>query len=1116
MIHWNKRLSAAGLALSLLLGQAALASDALGHDLHTGTAVLSEGTTATRSYFWSDTYNDLRTERYVTYTPNEAVNPTVAYGDTVLTRATLSAMARTLEAEGKRVVGGTNGDFYVLTTGQPLGMVVTDGVVRSSSSYHSAIGFRSDGTAFVGTPNLYVSAVMLGERVTVFGGVNKVRQVRSADGGGLTLLTPDFGKTTQNTSPGVDVFLRVLTVEEAIDARQPQTAPQPEPEPVSTAGPEDANDLPEGEEDEDSEGAAAPAPEGDSTPAPAETPVSLPLREMDPEDPVLLAEETGLGRALTLSEELKIGGRVSCVVDYVSEAAGSNPIPEGCFVLTMNARDDEGTLNMLRSLQPGDRVDIDITSEDTRWEEATEALGAMYRLLDNGQLGPNLSAERTARTAIGIKADGTVLFYTVDGKQPGHSIGASCAQVAQRLLELGCVEAVGLDGGGSTTMGFTTPAQEVMAVVNRPSDGSERKNSTAIFLTTELKATGVPACLQVEPGDAILLAGASLPLEAYQVDTGYRLMGKAENVRYEAEGEGTVEGDTFTAGKTGGTTILTAAQGRLTGTASITTVRTPDEIVVTNEATGARVSTLALDPGQQVSLAAAASWRNLLLMSQDGCYTWACSEEAGTIDHEGTFTAADKTSEGEITVTAGDKTVTIPVNVTGHILPLEDFEGEESPFASTDTIEGTLTDDLAHVRMGGQSLQLDYETGEDGFAALTADLDLTAGEKYLGLWVYGDGSGHEMTILFDMPNAAPAQPAPGEELEEGEEDSKPPIPAPDTVILDFEGWRHLLLPIPAGAKKVTGLRLTSSEGKAAGILWLDHLTTANEAVEDATAPSIDMKLADGVLTATVSDNVDRSFADGDVTAAYDGWPLEASWNAATGVLTARLPQPEPVPEGEEAEPAARSAHRVTVTVADVSGNLARSSLDIPGDTTVAFADMEGHWALGYASYLYEQGVTRGVSDGEVLYYQPNANITRAEFFTMAARWMGLDLTEYEGAELPFADGGAVPAWAVPAVAAMYDRGIVKGSLDFGVLYLYPNTGISRAEVMTILGRTQPRGYPEAELESFTDHADVASWSAIYVQSLVGQKIINGYEDGTLKPNNPMTRGEVAKVLTMLK
>ena len=167
----------------------------------------------------------------------------------IFSNATLSAMARTLEAEGKRVVGGTNGDFYVLTTGQPLGMVVTDGVVRSSSSYHSAIGFRSDGTAFVGTPNLYVSAVMLGERVTVFGGVNKVRQVRSADGGGLTLLTPDFGKTTQNTSPGVDVFLRVLTVEEAIDARQPQTTPQPEPEPVQAASAPEAEAEPAPEEE---------------------------------------------------------------------------------------------------------------------------------------------------------------------------------------------------------------------------------------------------------------------------------------------------------------------------------------------------------------------------------------------------------------------------------------------------------------------------------------------------------------------------------------------------------------------------------------------------------------------------------------------------------------------------------------------------------------------------------------------------------------------------------------------------------------------------------------------------------------------------------------------------
>ena len=45
--------------LSLLLGQTALASDALGHELHSGDTVLSQGTVATRGYLWSDTYSDL-------------------------------------------------------------------------------------------------------------------------------------------------------------------------------------------------------------------------------------------------------------------------------------------------------------------------------------------------------------------------------------------------------------------------------------------------------------------------------------------------------------------------------------------------------------------------------------------------------------------------------------------------------------------------------------------------------------------------------------------------------------------------------------------------------------------------------------------------------------------------------------------------------------------------------------------------------------------------------------------------------------------------------------------------------------------------------------------------
>lgn len=1017
MKHWIKQLTAAAMALSLTVGQAALASDALGHDLHSGTAALSQGAELTRGYFWSDTYSDLRTERYVSYTPNESVTPAVSYGANILQRATLSTMARQLENKGKRVVGGTNGDFYVLSTGQPLGLVVTDGVLRSSASYHYGVGFRADGTAFVGTPGLTVTANMLGTRVTVFGGVNKVRQIRSVDGGGLTLLTGDFGSTTQNTAAGVDVVLR---------------------------------------------------------------PVSEDLGE------VLPAAENGSGCDLELSDQLKIGGRVRCTVDQVVEAAGANPIPAGCFILTMNAQDDAGTLNMLRALQPGDEVSIDVTSADARWGEASEALGAMYLLLKDGQIGSSLSTERTARTAIGVKADGTVLFYTMDGKQAGVSVGGTCAQVAQRLLELGCVDAVGLDGGGSTTIGVTYPDQSSMQVINSPSDGAERANSTAIFLTTQLKATGVPAALMLEPGDTIALAGAQVPFSAQTLDTAYYAMGAASGVTYSASGAGSVtEGGIFTAGSSAGEAVITGKTDGISGTANVTVVSTPSQINVTNEATGGAVQALSLNPGESVSLSAASVWKNLSLISQDACYTWSCDPAVGTVTAEGTFTAGGKSAAGNLTVSAGSKQVTIPVNVAGHIDALEDMEGDNAAFTSTGSVQAATETDLSRVRTGRQSLRLEYDAGESGTAQLDASLAISDSARYLGLWVYGDGSGNNLTAV--VANSA------------GSESIVP------VAGLSFTGWKHVLVPLTDGAVRLVGLRVIYGGGSSrTGTIWLDQLTSANEDLEDVTPPTVSITVLGTKLTATVSDNVDRSLPAGAVVLQYDGAVLTGTWNEKTGTLSANLPA------------TGAAEHRVTVTAVDVSGNLGRASQSVGQGATLVFADMEDHWAASYANYLYAQGVAKGVSQGTTLYYQPDANITRAEFFTMAARWMGLDLSRYDSVSLPFADTGSIPSWAVSALKAMYAEGIVQGSLEQGGLYAYPLSSISRAEAMTILGRTQMRGYPEAELASFTDAASVPSWAEAYVRSLVGQGVVNGYENGTLQPSAPMSRGQVAKVLYTLR
>ena len=60
------------------------------------------------------------------------------------------------------------------------------------------------------------------------------------------------------------------------------------------------------------------------------------------------------------------------------------------------------------------------------------------------------------------------MLVAVDGRQPGYSIGLTNSELAQALVRLGAVRAMGLDSGGSTTMAFDG------AVLNRPSDGRER------------------------------------------------------------------------------------------------------------------------------------------------------------------------------------------------------------------------------------------------------------------------------------------------------------------------------------------------------------------------------------------------------------------------------------------------------------------------------------------------------------------------------------------------------------------------------------------------------------------------------------------------------------------
>ena len=83
-----------------------------------------------------------------------------------------------------------------------------------------------------------------------------------------------------------------------------------------------------------------------------------------------------------------------------------------------------------------------------------------------------------------------------------------------------------------------------------------------------------------------------------------------------------------------------------------------------------------------------------------------------------------------------------------------------------------------------------------------------------------------------------------------------------------------------------------------------------------------------------------------------------------------------------------------------------------------------------------------------------------------------------------------------------------------MLYANPTDTISRQEAMTILGRTQEKGYAEDSLSAFPDAGTTASWARSHVAAMVSRGIISG-SNGRLNPTGAVTRGQVAKMLYSL-
>ncbi len=140
-------------------------------------------------------------------------------------------------------------------------------------------------------------------------------------------------------------------------------------------------------------------------------------------------------------------------------------------------------------VQTGDQITVQRKLsgpfEGVKW-----AIGGWGKLVVDGVKSSNIVSTdptvRAPRTAIGVKADGSVFFIAVDGRQSGYSQGINLYELADLMIQYGSVNAYNFDGGGSTTMVLRNESGE-FDVVNQPSDGTARTVTNSIFLAVQVR-----------------------------------------------------------------------------------------------------------------------------------------------------------------------------------------------------------------------------------------------------------------------------------------------------------------------------------------------------------------------------------------------------------------------------------------------------------------------------------------------------------------------------------------------------------------------------------------------------------------------------------------------------
>ena len=442
---------------------------------------------------------------------------------------------------------------------------------------------------------------------------------------------------------------------------------------------------------------------------------------------------------------------------------------------------DDGSVNVFKEGTTLAQAEASQSEKQGTPVKVLEAVDALVAMVWDGKVVVSESGNSGyyPRTCVGVKADGTVVLFQADGTMAPRSVGYTAAEEAQMMVALGCVAAIQLDEGGSSTYISQREGESDLTMRNTPAGGSERVVSGTILVVSTVAASGEFDHAAVTPDGEYYTPGSEIALTASAMDySGAPAASLPADVTFSVEDSsmGTVSGTTvsgsaaaasFTSsGKTGDVQVKLLSGGETVGTATIH-IQNPDKLAFTS-------GEVNLNYSESSDLGFKATYQSETVHLKDGDIDWSISDTSAGSFAGNVFTVTDNVKySGSPTVTAkrGDLSATVTVNIGmeptmildgGDADPwdystigttVESFTGMASDAVATyhyagrgGVVKGSVVSDTDEefadiVRFGHNAIKLEYDwtglTGTDGAClGLGDNLAIDGTPTALGVWVY--------------------------------------------------------------------------------------------------------------------------------------------------------------------------------------------------------------------------------------------------------------------------------------------------------------------------------------------------------------------------------------------